>query len=313
MKIVVFGTGGVGGFFGGRLAQAGLDVTFIARGRHLREMLANGLHISSDKGDFVIENAKATDKPETVGLADVILVATKAWQVEDAAHQMQPMVGPNTVVVPLLNGVEAPQQLAEILGEEHVLGGFCRVMSQIEAPGKIKQSSLEPYVAFGELDNRPSERVENLYHAFVSADIKTEIPSDIQAEMWQKLVFIASFSGVAAVTRAPVGIVRKMPQTRELLLSAMQEVYKVAKARGINLKDNAVERGLDQVDKLNVMATASMQRDIMNGQPSELEAQNGAVVRLGKEAGVETPTHRFIYACLLPNEMMARGHTPIGL
>ncbi len=313
MKIAVFGTGGVGGYFGGRLAQAGVDVTFIARGQHLQAIQAQGLRISSDRGQFVIDPAKATNKPEQVGVVDVVLLATKAWQVEDAAHAMKPMVGAKTMIVPLLNGVEAPHQLAEILGEAHVVGGFCRVMSQIEAPGKIKQFGLEPYVAFGEMDNHRSERVERLWQVFNAAHVKAEIPHDIEAEMWQKLLFIASFSGVGAVTRAPAGIIRTMPQPRELLLEAMREVYRVAKARQIGLKDDAVERGMQTVEGLNVLATASMQRDIMNGQPSELEAQNGAVVRLGQEVGINTPIHRFIYYSLLPNEMMARGMTPIGI
>lgn len=313
MKIAVFGTGGVGGYFGGRLAHAGVDVTFIARGQHLQAILAHGLQVHSDRGNFVIDPAKATDKPENVGVVDVVLVATKAWQVGDAAYAMQPMIGEQTMVVPLLNGVEAPQQLAEILGAEHVVGGFCRVMSQIEAPGKIKQFGLEPYVAFGELDNQRTDRVEQLWKVFNSADIKTEIPQDIEAEMWQKLLFIASFSGIGAVTRAPAGIIRGMPQTRELLVEAMEEVYSVATARGINLKEDAVERGIKTVEGLNVMATASMQRDIMQGQPSELESQNGVIVRLGKEVGVSTPVHRFIYYSLLPNEMLARGMTPVSM
>ncbi|MBZ0309988.1 MAG: 2-dehydropantoate 2-reductase [Anaerolineae bacterium] len=313
MKIAVFGTGGVGGYFGGRLAKAGMDVTFIARGLHLKAIQASGLHVNSDRGQFVIDPAKATDKPEQVGTVDVVLVATKAWQVEDAAHTMKPMIGKNTLVVPLLNGVEAPQQLAEILGQEHVVGGFCRVMSQIDSPGKIRQFGLEPYVAFGELDNHRSQRVERLWQVFNAAHVKAEIPHDIEAEMWQKLLFIASFSGVGAVTRAPAGIIRTMPQPRELLLDAMREVYHVAKARHIGLKEDAVERGMQTIEGLNVMATASMQRDIMNGRASELEAQNGAVVRLGKEVGVETPVHRFIYYSLLPNEMMVRGMTPVGM
>ncbi len=313
MKIVIFGTGGVGGYFGGRLAQAGLDVTFIARGRHMREMQANGLHVTSDKGAFVIEQPRVTDKPGNVGVADYILVATKAWQVEDAAYQMQPMVGAQTTIVPLLNGVEAPKQLGDILGEGRVLGGFCRVMSQIEAPGKIKQFGLEPYVAFGELNQERSERVETLRRAFQLAHVNVEVPSDILAEMWQKLVFIGAFSGVGAVTRAPVGIIRTMPQTRELLIQAMQEIVQVGRARGVGLKEDAIERALKQIDSLNVMATASMQRDVMQGQPSELEAQTGVIVRYGKAAGVDTPVHRFVYASLLPNEMMVRGNTPVGM
>jgi 2-dehydropantoate 2-reductase len=308
MRIAVFGTGAVGGYFGGRLAQAGEEVVFIARGEHLQAIAAHGLRVDSFKGDFVVQPAQATDDPEQVGEVDVVLVGVKAWQVAEAAKAIQPMVGPDTLVVPLQNGVEAATQLAAVLGEHHVLGGFCRVGSHIAGPGHIRHIGAEPYVAFGELDSQPSRRAEALRQAFARADgVAAEIPPDIQAATWRKLLFIASLSGVGAVTRAPAGIVRGIPEARELLEAAMHEVLAVARARDISLPDEAVDLALAAVDDMPPAVTTSMQRDILEGRPSELAWQNGAVMRLGAEVGVATPVHSFIYRSLWPLELRARG------
>lgn len=308
MRIAVFGTGAVGGYFGGRLAQAGEDVVFIARGEQLRAIRDHGLRVDSIVGDFVVRPAQATDEPQRAGVVDVILVGVKAWQVPQAAEAMRPMVGPDTFVVPLQNGVEAATQLAAVLGERHVLGGFCRLGSHVLGPGHIHHDGAYPYVAFGELDNRPSQRAEQLRQAFArAAGVTAEIPPDIQAATWEKLLLIASLSGVGAVTRAPVGIVRGVPEARQLLEDAMHEVLVVAQARGIPLSDEAVDRMLAFIDGVPPGVTASMQRDIMEGRPSELAYQNGAVVRLGREVGVATPVHSFIYRSLWPLELRARG------
>ena len=307
MRIAVFGTGGVGGYFGGRLAQGGEDVVFIARGEHLRAMRANGLRVDSLNGDFVIEPIQATDMPQEDGEVDAILVAVKAWQVPDAALAMRPMVGENTFVVPLENGVDAPAQLMAVLGEEHVLGGLCHIVSYIAEPGHIRHAGIEPHVAFGELDGRPSERAEQLKAAFERGGVWAEVPEDIRAAMWEKFLFIAAMSGVGAVTRAPAGVMRSLPETRRLLQNAMEEVVAVGKAHKVNLPDDVVEKTMAFIDNLPEGATASMQRDIIEGRPSELESQNGAVLRLGSEQGVPTPIHAFLYHSLLPQELRARG------
>jgi 2-dehydropantoate 2-reductase len=307
MRIAVFGAGGVGGYFGGRLAQAGHDVTFVARGKHLEAMRTGGLRVESIKGDFSIHPVQATDIPEEVGEVEAVIVAVKAWQVPEAARAMKPMVGPETVVLPLENGVEAPDMLAETLGRERVLGGMCSIISYIAGPGHIRHTGVEPYIALGELDNRRTRRVEALHEALVGAGIHAEVPDDIHARMWQKFLFISSVSGVGAVTRFPMGPIRSHPATRKMLLRAMREVYDVACARGIALPEDVIERTMDFVDSLPYEATASMQRDILAGRPSELEAQNGAVVRLGREVGVETPVNAFIYDSLILSEMKARG------
>jgi 2-dehydropantoate 2-reductase len=307
MRIAIFGTGGVGGYFGGRLAQAGEEVIFIARGAHLEAIQKHGLIVKSLKGDFRIQPAQAMEHPAQIGVVDGVLLGVKAWQVPQAAQALRPMVGEHTFVVPLQNGVEAPEQLAAVLGKEHVLGGMCQISALVAAPGEIHHVGIEPYVAFGELTGAPSQRAGHLRQAFERAGVKVEVPGDILAAMWTKFMFIASISGMGAVTHAPVGTVRSLPETRELLVRALQEVLAVAQARGVRLSPDAAAQRLAFIDSLPAGVTASMQRDIANGRPSELESQNGAVVRMGRQLGVPTPVHDFLYACLLPQERKARG------
>ena len=290
------------------MAEVGLDVRFIARGRHLEALRTTGLQVTSIAGDFTIPEVQATDDPAGIGVVDTIIVAVKAWQVPEAAEAMRPLVGPKTLIVPLQNGVEAPTQLSSVLGESRVLGGFCRIVSYITAPGHVQHAGGDAYMAFGELDNQPSERVKVLHQTLIQArGMIVQVPQDIQAAMWGKFLQISSWSGMGAVTRAPAGIWRAIPETREMWQNAMREVLDVAVARGINLSGDLIRSVTSYVDNLPPGATASMQRDIIEGRPSELEAQSGAVVRLGEEIGVSTPTHAFMYNALLPAELRARG------
>jgi 2-dehydropantoate 2-reductase len=313
MRIAIYGAGAVGGYFGGRLAQAGDDVVFLVRGEHLRAIRENGLQVASIAGDFTIRPAQATDRPDEIGPVDAVPVSVKAWQVPDAALAMRPLLGPDTFVVPLQNGVEAPGQLAEVLGAGHVLGGLCRIIAQVTGPGHIRHSGAEPYIAFGELDavghgGGRTGRAERLREAFARAEgVAVEISPDIRAAMWLKFLFIASMSGVGAVTRAPIGVVRGRPETRRMLEQAFEEIAAVAAALGVGLPANAVQETMAFADTLPHDGTASMQRDIMAGRPSELETQNGAVVRLGQRTRVPVPLHTFIYQSLLPLELRARG------
>lgn len=306
MKIAVFGVGAVGSYFGGRLAQAGEEVVFLARGENLKALLEKGLRVESVSGDFEIQPVVASDDPAQIGAVDAILLGVKAWQVTEAATAIRPLVGPETFIVPLQNGVEAPQQLSSVIGEEHVLGGLCRIASAVVAPGHIRHTGLEPFVAFGELDNHSSERSQRLLETFQRAGVKSEIPADIRAAMWEKFLFIASFSGVGAVTRAPAGVIRSVPETRQMLVEALREVAVVANAHRVNLPAGVATRTLAFIDGIPAQTIASMQRDILEGRPSELESQNGAVMRLGQETQVLTPVHTFIYHSLLPMEMRAR-------
>ena len=307
MRIAVVGAGSVGGYYGGRLAQAGEDVIFIARGEHLKAIQATGLRVDSFQGNFVLHPVQATDDPRKVGAVDMVLLGVKAWQVPEVAPVLAPMLGTETGVIFLGNGVEAPAQLAHALGPEAVLGGLTRISAAIAGPGHIKHLGIEPFIAFGELDGHASARVEALHQAFERAQVKVSVPADIQAAMWEKFIFIAAISGVGAVTRLPAGVFRRVPESRQMLEAAIAEVVAVARARKINLLEDIARRTLAIIDGLAPSVTASMQRDIMEGRPSELGAQNGAVVKMGLEAGVPTPVHAFIYASLLPQELKARG------
>jgi 2-dehydropantoate 2-reductase len=308
MRIVVFGAGGVGGYFGGRLAQAGMDVTFIARGKHLEAIQKHGLRVDSINGDFVIHQVIATDDPATVGEADVVLCCVKSWQVKEVAMAIRPLMGRNTIVVPIQNGVEAPDILSEVLGADKVLGGLCRIISMTHGPGHIRHVGAEPYITFGELDNQKTERTKRLFSAFSEASgLTVEIATDIHAALWKKFILIAPWGGIGAVTRTPVGVFRRLPETRQMLLQSMTEVFNIAIVRKIDLSNEVVEETMGFMDTLPEEGTASMQRDIVEDRPSELNEQNGAVVRLGNVLGVQTPVNAFIYHSLLPLEMRARG------
>lgn len=307
MKIAIFGVGGVGGYFGWRLAQAGEEVVFIARGAHLRALREVGLKMETPDGASFVQPVQAIQDPAEIGPVDTVILGVKAWQVPEAAESIRPLIGPDTFVVPLQNGVEAPMHLSQALGAEHVFGGLCYIVALRVGPGHIRHAGMEPRIAFGELDNRVSERARQLEAAFLRAEVNVEIPSDINTAMWDKFLFIASFSGVASITRAPVGTIRSVPETRRILQDVMEEIFAVARARNIALKDNAVEVTMAVVDRLPAEGTASMQRDIMEGRPSELSSQSGAVVRLGEEVGQPAPLNSFIYASLLPMELRARG------
>ena len=307
MKFAVIGAGGVGGYFGGKLAQAGHPVTFIARGTTLKAIRSGGLRVDSLKGDFHIYPTAVTADPMEVGPVDVILVAVKAWQVANVAPTIHPMMGPNTLVIPLQNGVEARDTLASFIDAASVIGGFCRIFSRIVAPGHIQHFAIEPTVLVGEWQGGNSERIDRLVHTMQAADISTNESDDIQAKLWEKFLLITPMSGIGAITRVPVGEYRKHEETRAMLTEAMTEVVRVGRGLGVTFSENAVERTMGFIDNLPADATASMQRDLMEGRPSELEFQNGAVVRLGKKAGIAVPLNTFIYHALLPMERRTRS------
>jgi len=307
MRVAIYGTGGAGGYFGAQLARSGGDVTFIARGQHLKAIQAHGLCVETPAGEIVIQPAKATDDPMQIGPVDVIFVGVKAWQVEEAAKDMRPMVGPQTFVVPLQNGVEASSQLAAALGAEHVLGGLCGTFSWVAAPGRIRNIGTSSFIRFGELDNRRSGRAEQLRQSFEKAGVKVDVPADIHKALWEKFLLVTSFGGVGAVSRAPIGVLRAMPETRLLLELCMQEASAVARAHRVLLNDTVVADTMKFIDSLAANATTSLQRDIADGKPSEIEFWNGSVVRQGQALGVPTPVHQFIYHSVLPQELRARG------
>lgn len=308
MKIAIYGTGGVGGYFGGRLAQAGADVAFIARGAHMDAMQSRGLRVDSIEGDFFLPSIETTDNPKNVGIVDAVLLGVKAWQVPEAALAIKPMMGPDTFVVPLQNGVDAPSQLSSVLGKNAVLGGLCRILSSISGPGHIQHAGIYPFITFGELDNSISDRCQKLFQLFSKATgVEAVISQNITVDIWRKFLLISAFSGVGAVTQAPIGIVRSQQEAREMLEKVMVEIFNVAQAKNILLPSDVIASTMKFFDNLPPEGTASMQRDIQEGRPSELLAQNGAAVRFGKETNIDTPVNSFIYASLLPSELRARG------
>jgi 2-dehydropantoate 2-reductase len=310
--VAVFGAGGVGGYFGARLASAGADVVFIARGAHLAAIRDSGLRVTSVLGDVSILPAEATDSPAAVGSVDAVLLGVKTWQLPAAAPGLAPLLGPDTCIVPLQNGVETPDVLAAALGARHVIGGLCSGFCFVDGPGHIRHIGGATFVKLGELDGRRSERVERLRAVFERARVDVEVPADISVAMWEKLMLVVPFGGIGAVARAPIGVLRSVPRTRELLERGIREIRDVAAARGVRLPADAVERTLAILDAVTPAGTSSLQRDIAAGRRSELDEWTGAVVRLGAAAGVPTPVHDLLYAGLLPLELRARGELTFG-
>lgn len=307
MRIAVFGAGGAGGYFGARLAASGEDVIFIARGDHLKAIREQGLRVDSILGDFVVSPARATDDPAQIGPVDMVILGVKAWQVEAALPALRPLMGPETLVLPLQNGVEAADQIAAGLGARHAVGGLARIISFKIGAGHLRHAGADPTIVMGALDQRPSQRIERIRRVFDKAGITVERPEDIQAALWQKFLLVAAWGGVGTVADAPIGVIRSLPETRRMLERVMAEVIEVARARSIAVPDEAATAAMAFIDALPPGGTTSLHRDINAGKPSELEFWNGAAVRLGRSAGIPTPLNDFIYGTLLPRERRARG------
>jgi len=310
MRFAVIGAGAVGSFFGGLLARAGHDVLFVARGRALAVLRERGLTVESPAGDFRIDDVNATGDTADAGPVDTVLVCVKAWQVPQTFDTIAPLVGAETVVVPTQNGVEATAQLAQGLGLAHVVGGTCKVICRLAGPGHVVHVGVAPRLEIGEVDGTKTERVTRLAQTLAEAGLGGRVAPDIHAAIWEKFVFIAPVGGMGAATRVDVGTLRSHPETRSLLRRAMEEVRDVARARGVGVRADIVERMMRFLDGLPGEGTASMQRDLQEGRPSELESQTGAVVRLAAAAGVDVPVHTFLLGCLLPTERRARGLAP---
>ena len=306
MKIAIYGVGGVGGYLGAQLARVGTDIALIARGEHLRAIRDQGLCVTSPSGEILVQPSLATDDPREVGAVDVVILAVKAAQVAEAAEAIRPMVGSGSFVLPLQNGVEAASQLTAVLGERHVVAGLCGMMSWKTAPGHIRTLGDVNFVRLGELDNRPSQRTVDLCEVFDRAGVKAEVPTDIHRALWEKFLFIASAGGVGALTGRTFGAIRDDGESMRMLEMAMREIFTLAQRRGVALETGTVERTLDFFRELPAEGTSSMQRDLAARRPSELEAWNGAVVRLAGERGLPVPVNRFIYETLLPRDTDAR-------
>lgn len=306
MNIVIYGTGGVGGYFGARLAQAGNAVTFIARGKHLEAIQKNGLQLKSIKGDYLVYPANATSTISEVTNIDLILVCVKTWQLEAAAKEINRVLNEKTMIISLLNGVNNTEVLSAVIDKKHLLGGLCKVVSKIEDYGIIHHISFEPTIVFGELNNLKTERAVLLENLFLNAGITTKLADNIQIGIWAKFLFISTISAIGALTRATVGEIIASPQLKKIMRQTAEEIVAVAKAKAVYLSDDLVEKQFQMIESQPYNTTSSLQRDMMEGKPSELEAQTGTIVKMGLDLGIPTPVNTFIYACLLPQENKAR-------
>jgi 2-dehydropantoate 2-reductase len=311
MRIAIAGAGGVGGLLGALLSRAGAEVAVLARGAQAEAIRAQGgIRLDSPLGAFTARVAAVSDDPAALGPADAVLVAVKAWQVAELAPRLAPLVAGGGVAVPLQNGVEAAGRLAAALGEERVAGGLVSVLAWIEGPGLVKHVGGAPRVRIGERGaggGRPSPRLEALAAALRAGGAGCEVVADVERASWEKFLLIEPWGLVAAAARAPIGVVRSVPEARALLAAAMEELAQLARARGVALADDAVAKTLAAIDSFPPEGTASMQRDLGAGRPSELDDQPGAVLRLARQAGVPVPLHAALHAALLPQERAARG------
>lgn len=305
MKIAVMGTGGVGGYYGGMLANSGADVTLIARGKHLEAIREKGLAVKSVFGDFTVRSVKVTNDPGSIGTVDLVIFATKTYHVEEASKAILPLIGPSTVVVPFLNGVDAAERIGAIIGPERLIGGVTYLSAAIEAPGLIGQYSQFRRIVIGEFDGRITQRLEAAGEALKGTGAAVGLVADIARVLWTKFVFISAISALGALTRETMGGYRSVPETRTVLIEALEEVVAVAGAKGVSLEQDIIEKTMQFIDAATYDMKPSMQRDIEAGRTSELESMVGIVVQLGEKLGVPTPVMRIAYAALKPGQVRA--------
>jgi len=306
MRIAMVGSGGLGGYYGGLLAVAGHEVTFIARGAHLAALREKGLQVKSVHGDFMVAPVRATADPAEAGPADLVLVCVKATALDAAANAARAMVGSDTVVMGLQNGIDAAERIGAAVGMDRMLGAVTWIAAHIEAPGVIRQVSTFRRIVLGELDGRDTPRLQRTAAALRRMGITVEPTGTIRKVMWTKFVFIAGFSGVGTLTRLEVGDYRAVPETRALMTRLMREVEALARASGVDLDGDVVDQALAVIDGAAPAMKTSMQRDVEAGRPSELESMIGVITRKGREMGVATPTADLVYAALLPLELKAQ-------
>ncbi|HSJ55975.1 MAG TPA: 2-dehydropantoate 2-reductase [Anaerolineae bacterium] len=301
MRIVVLGAGGVGGYYGGLLARAGHDVTLVARGAHLAALRTRGLHVESVHGDFEVSPVSATDDVTALEPADLVLVTVKSYDLERVVDAARGLVGDNTAVLPLLNGLDTAERVAALVGERPVLAGLTHISSSIAAPGVIRHVSPLRRITFGERHGRQTERAQKIRDILAGAGIEAVLTDAVEPALWTKFLFIASIGGVCCLARQPIGPVLATDETRALYVEALREVEAVARARGMALAANVVEQALGLTEGFPADTRPSMLVDLEAGRRLELEAMSGTVVRYAREVGVDTPVHRVIYGALKPS------------
>ena len=300
MRVAVVGTGGIGAPYGASLAKAGADVTFVARGAHLAAIRDNGLRIEGDRGETHIRPARATDDITGIGTVDFVLFCVKLWDVESAGEQIRAIVGPQTAVVPLQNGVDAAERLMRILGRDPVMGGTAFVTGAITAPGVIRQTGTYQRMTFGELDGRPSERGERLRDLCQAAGFEGVLSPDIMVPIWEKFLLMVPASGLNALTRLPLGVWRADPDLVALYEAALRETVAVGLAEGVPLPPDSTDNGMAQMRSMPTHHMTSMGNDLLRGNRLELPWFAGKVVELGRRHGIPTPVNGFIYTALKP-------------
>jgi 2-dehydropantoate 2-reductase len=299
MKIAAMGAGGVGGYFGARLQQAGHDVTFFARGRHLEAIRSGGLRIESPHGDALLK-VRVLEDPREAGVADVVLFAVKLWDTETAAEKLRPVVGPETALIPFQNGVESIARLRKVFPEKAVLGGSAYIATRVKAPGVIEHTGEMSRLQFGPVLPSQKEKAEAFLAACREAKINAEIPDDIVRANWEKFVFLVAVSSATAVARAPLGVVRSDPDLRWLFEQTMRETWRLGRAHGVALADDFVEARMKFADGLHAGMKASLAHDLENRGRLEAPWLCGAVARMSEEAGLDAPVNRAVYAALKP-------------
>jgi 2-dehydropantoate 2-reductase len=308
MKIAVMGSGGVGGYFGARLAQAGCDVGFIARGAHLAAMREEGLKIESQLGDLHLRKPTVTDNPATLGPVDLVLFSVKLSDTESAAQSIKPLFGPHTGIVSFQNGVRKDDLMRKLFGENAVMGGVGYIATAIKQPGVIKHTGSMQRLLFGEYDGKRSARAEELLAACRRGGINAELSSDIRREIWEKFVFLVGLSATTTTMRVPIGPIRENAQARAFLLDVMQEVVAVGRAQGVALAQDYANNRLTFSDGLPADMTSSMHHDLDRGKPLEVAWLSGEVVKLGEAAGIPTPANRAVRDILAPHVQGRQAH-----
>jgi len=306
MNILIVGAGGVGGYFGGKLAKSGLDVTFLVRQKHFEAIKQNGLKVKSINGDFKVHPKVVNAINDLNASPDLIILGVKSWQIITVAEQIKPILADNTMVLPLQNGADNYDKLISVLPAKNVLAGLCRIVSKVEKPGVINHFAYVPKIVFGEIDNRKTPRVLALKQVFNKAGFKNGISENITLDIWRKFLFISTYSGIGALTRQPLGAIINIPSIKLMMINTAKEIMQIANSKNIEITQNDIDKTMHILENLDYNTTASMQRDIMENKPSELDNFNGYIVKEGLRLKQQTPNNTFIYYTLLPSEKFAR-------
>jgi len=307
MRIAIMAAGAVGAYFGARLAAAGQDVFFIARGAHLDAIRKNGLKIESVHGDLHLPQANVTDDPRDVGPVDIVLFAVKLWDTEQAAEQAKPLIGPNTRLITLQNGIDSVERLGVVLGADHVVGGVAYISSTISAPGVIKHTSQFAAMRFGRADGKPDATLTAFVEACKAAKVDVTLSTDIQRDLWEKFIFLSAMSGATAALRSPIGPILADPDTNAFIRQLMQEAFAVGKAKGVNLNPAYLEERATFLQTMTAPTMkASMAHDLDRGGRLELDWLSGKVRALGRELGIATPASDAVYVVLKLHRMGAQ-------